>query len=103
MAANKTTTHISEEEIYKQATERVKEKKDFYGHFTTYAAVNIILVSIWAFGSDGGYPWFLWPLGCWGIFGIIPNFLKTFVFPGGTGWERGQIEREAQKMRRAGY
>ena len=93
---------ISEEDIYKRATERVKEKKDFYNHLATYVVVNIGLVLIWTFTNNGGYHWYLWPLGCWGIFGIVPHFVKTFIFPEGTGWEKNQIEKEADKIRKSG-
>ena len=96
------STQLSEEEIYKQASKRVEEKKGFFVHFIVYICVNIGLVLIWAFADGGGHPWFLWPLGGWGI-GILFHFLGVFVFSRSTGWERREIEKEAEKLRKGGH
>jgi len=94
------TTGMSEEEIYRQARKRVEEKKGFYTHFAVYIIVNIILVIIWA-ATGAGYPWFLFPLGGWGI-GILFHFLGVFVFSRQTDWERRAIEKEAERLRKGG-
>jgi hypothetical protein len=87
---------LSEEEIREEATKRVKAKKKFYGDFGAWAVVNTILVVIWAL-SGRGYPWFLWPLGIWGVF-VLSDFIRVFV------WERksdtSAIDREVEKLRR---
>ncbi|MFC2014631.1 2TM domain-containing protein [Chloroflexota bacterium] len=70
---------ISEEQIYEEAKKRVEEKKEFFNHLTAYIVVNIILVLIWAFVAGGGYPWFLWVLGGWGI-GILLHLQVVFGF-----------------------
>jgi len=93
-------TGMSEEEIYHQARKRVEEKKGFYIHFAVYIIVNIILVIIWA-ATGAGYPWFLFPLGGWGI-GILFHFLGVFVFSRQTDWERRAIEKEAERLRKGG-
>jgi len=94
---------LSEDEIYEEARRRVKAKRDFYGHFAAYVVVNIILVIVWAFSSPGGYPWFLWPLGMWGVF-VLWHFLDVFVLHTGIFFERrsdkGAIEKEADKIRK---
>ena len=90
---------ISEEELYREARKRVEEKKGFFIHFTVYIMVNILLVIIWAFPAGGGYPWFLWPLGGWGI-GILFHFLGVFVFSRPSNWERREIEKEVEKLRK---
>ena len=95
------STEMSEEEIYKQARKRVEEKKGFFVHLTVYICVNIGLVLIWAFAAGGGYPWFIWPLGGWGI-GILFHFLGVFVFSRPTDWERREIEKEAERLRKGG-
>jgi fatty acid desaturase len=94
------TTGMSEEEIYRQARKRVEEKKGFYVHFAVYIIVNIILVIIWA-ATGAGYPWFLFPLGGWGI-GILFHFLGVFVFSRQTDWERRAVEKEAERLRKSG-
>lgn len=88
---------ISEEKIYEEARLRVKEKKGFWGHFSAWAAINVMLIIIWALTDLGGYPWFLWPLGGWGVF-VLFNFLNVFVLPGKP--EKSAIEKEAEKLRK---
>ncbi len=70
-------TEISEEEIYKEAKRRVKKKRGFYVDLGAYVIVNTILIIVWSL-SDRGYPWFLWPLGTWGIF-LLWAFIDEFV------------------------
>jgi fatty acid desaturase len=88
---------MSEEEIYELAKKRVKEKKGFYSHLGSWAAVNAVLIIVWALTDFGGYPWFLWPLCIWGFF-VLLNFFQIFVFPGGD--DKTAIEKEAEKIRR---
>jgi len=95
------STKLSEEEIYQQAKKRVEEKKGFFTHLAVYIIVNIMLVLIWAFPSGGGYPWFIWPLGGWGI-GLLFHFLGVFVFSKRTSWEKREIEKEVEKLRKGG-
>ena len=93
------STQMSEQEIYQEAKKRVEEKKGVFIHFIVYILVNILLVIIWAFPAGGGYPWFLWPLGGWGI-GLIFHFLGVFVFSRNTNWDRRQIEKEVANIKR---
>ncbi|UCD09375.1 MAG: 2TM domain-containing protein [Dehalococcoidales bacterium] len=88
--------NMSEEEIYEQAKKRVQAKRGFYRHLFTYILVNIILVLVWAFPAGGGYPWFLWVIGGWGI-AIIINFVEVFLWPKGS--DQTAIEKEADKIR----
>ena len=91
------TNQASEEKIYEEAKLRVKAKKDFYGHFGAWAVVNIILVIVWALTDPGGYLWFLWPLGIWGVF-VLLHFLRVFVFERKS--DVGAIEKEAERIKR---
>ena len=88
---------LSEEEIYKEASKRVKAKKSFYSSLGAWAGVNAILIIIWALTDLGGYPWFLWPLGIWGIFVLI-QFFRVFVFERRS--DVGAVEKEAERIRR---
>ena len=90
--------NMSEKELYEAARKRVEEKKGFFNHLAVYIIVNAMLVLIWAFPSGGGYPWFLFPLGGWGI-GITFHFLGVFVFSSKSDWERRAVAREMEKMR----
>lgn len=91
------TRQMSEEEIYEEAQKRVEAKKGFYRHFVIYVVVNIMLVLIWAFPAGGGYPWFFWVMGGWGI-GVLFNFIEVFVWPKRR--DKGAIEKEAEKIRK---
>jgi len=90
------TKQMSEEQMYEEASRKVKEKKRFFSGLATYAAVNAVLVVIWAL-SGRGYPWFLWPLGIWGVF-VIGDALRIFVF--GKGSDDEAIKKEVEKMKR---
>ncbi|MFC2056750.1 2TM domain-containing protein [Chloroflexota bacterium] len=90
------TTGMSEEQIYERAKKIVEEKKGFYWNLAAYVVVNSMLVLIWAFAAGGGYPWFLWPLGGWGI-GLLLHFLGVFVLGGKS--DIAAIEKEAEKIR----
>lgn len=92
------STHMSEEELYREARKRVEEKKGFFIHFSVYICVNIMLVIIWAV-TGAGFPWFIFPLGGWGI-GVLFHFLGTFVFTRSSDWERREIEKEVEKLKR---
>ena len=90
---------LSEEQIYEEARKKVKAKRGFWGHFVFYAVVNVICFLVWAFTDLGGYPWFLWVLGPWGIVIILPHYLRVFVFEGGKS-EKRAIEQEAERIRK---
>ena len=86
----------SEEQIYEEASKKVREKKRFYRDLVTYLIVNAVLVVIWAL-SGRGYMWFLWPLGIWGVF-VLGHFLRIFVF--GKGSDDEAIKKEVEKMKK---
>ena len=91
------TSGMSEEQIYEEARKRVKAKRGFWGSLIFYTVVNIICFLVWALGG-GGYPWFLWVLGPWGLFIILPHYLRIFVFEGKS--QKRAIEQEAEKIRK---
>ena len=91
---------MSEEELYRLARKRVKGKKDFYIHFAVYFAVNVMLVIKWVV-TGGGFPWFVFPLVGWGI-GILFHFLSVFVFSRTGDWEKREIEKEVERLRKGG-
>ena len=92
------STPMSDKELYELAAKRVKDKKDFLVHLSVYIVVNIALIIIWAL-TGAGFPWFVFPLAGWGI-GVIFHFLGVFVFDRGTKWERREIEKEYQRLKR---
>ena len=92
---------LNDEEIYKLARERVNEKKGFYTHLAAYIVVNIMLILIWWF-TGHGFPWFIFPLGGWWI-GLLFHCLGVFVFSqhGTSDWERRQMEKEMEKIKKS--
>ncbi len=94
------TTQLSEQEMYELAKKRVKAKRDFYTHLVVYVVINAILVILWWAVTGAGYPWFLWALGGWGV-GLLFNFLGVFVLDKDTAWEKRQIEKEIEKMKKS--
>ena len=87
---------MTEDQIYEQAKKRVEARKAFFTHLAVYVVVNFMLVMIWAFASGGGYPWFIFPLGGWGI-GLLFHALGTFFFLQSS--DDAAIEKEAAKLR----
>ena len=91
-------TQMSDDEIYRLAAKRVKDKRGFWVHFSVYCVVNIFLVILWWTTTGGtGYPWFIWCLFGWGI-GIVFNALAVFVWSKPE-YDRAAIEKEAAKIR----
>jgi len=99
MEEAKRTMKMTEEQIYEEAKKRVEEKRGFYTHLVIYIVVNIMLVLIWWFtiGYDDGFPWFVFPLGGWGI-GLLFHFLGVFFFD--RKLSSAAIEKEAEKIRK---
>lgn len=88
---------MTEEEIYEAAKQKVEDKKGFRTHFIVYLCINAMLVIIWAITDFGGFPWFVFPLGGWGI-GIVFHFLSVYVFSKEE--DMKEIEKEAAKIRK---
>jgi len=86
----------TDDEIYEEAKKIVEEKKGFRTHFIVYLCVNALLVIIWAV-TGRGFPWFVFPLGGWGI-GVLFHFLNIYVFSRET--DTKEIEKEAEKIRK---
>ncbi len=91
-------TQTKDEEIYKEAKKRVELKKSFRIHFIVYLCVNAGLVIIWAF-TGRGLPWFVFPLGGWGI-GVLFHYLNAYVFPRRADTDAKEIEKEAEEIRK---
>ena len=88
---------ISEDQIYEEARRRVKARKDFYGHLTVWAIVNGILIIIWFIYSFGDTPWFLWPMGIWGVL-ILYKYVRVFVIKDKL--DSNAIEKEVEKIKK---
>jgi hypothetical protein len=90
-------------DAYKEAEKRVKAKMDFYWHLASYIVVNGFLIGIYLMTCWNGdawnwyYPWFIWPLGGWGV-GLMFNFLAVYVFPDNGVTRQKMVDSEMQRM-----
>ena len=78
-------------------------KKGFCRHLGLYLVVNALLIAVWAgTGAESDpVPWFVYPLAGWGIF-VLWSWLEAFVFVGETQWQRRQIQKEFERLKKAG-
>ena len=90
----------SDKELYEQAKKRVEEKKGFLNDLIAYIVVNTGLFFIWLM-TGAGYPWFIWPIFGWGI-GLVFHFLSVYVFIQQSGWEKREIEKEMERLKKDG-
>ena len=90
---------MTDDEIRKLATRRVRERRGFYAHLTAFILVNLMLVAIWYF-TGAGYFWPMWVMLFWGI-GLVFNAVSVFA-RGDIGSERTAIEKEIEKIKKSG-
>lgn len=84
---------FTEEALRKEATTRVRKRRDFGAHVVVYVVVNAMLIGIWAMTGQG-YFWPAWVLLGWGV-GLILNFWDVYVRKPVT---ETDIEREMRRM-----
>ena len=84
---------------YKAAKKKVKKKKEFYKHLTSFVIVNAFLIALNIFTSTAHY-WFVYPLLGWGV-GLASHYISVFGIPGSgpmdESWEEQEIEKELRK------
>ena len=92
-----------ENKVYELARKRVKKKKGFYGHFSSFIAVTIFffIMNVVTYDESGEW-WFFFPVLPWSI-GLIIHYFNVFGLPGTDimtkDWEEREIEREAKRIR----
>ncbi len=84
---------------YEIAQRRVKKKKEFYQHLTSFATVGAFLMAINAATSFGTW-WFYFPMLGWSI-GLIIHYFTVFGIPGlpkyDEEWEQRAIQQEVER------
>lgn len=88
-----------EEILYASAKEKVKLKKEFYGHLTSFLTINFVMFFVVLF-NGGGFNW-LMPAFFWSI-GLASHYIKAFGLPGvgafgSEEWERREVQKEVRK------
>ena len=88
-------TFQDQETLRKEATTRVRKRRDFGAHVVVYVVINAMLIGIWAMTGQG-YFWPAWVLLGWGV-GLILNFWDVYIRRPVT---EADVEREMQRMRK---
>ena len=88
-------------EAYRRAAKKVKAKKEFYNHFSTYLVMAVFFFLLNAVTAWGHW-WFYWPMLGWGI-GVLFHYIDAFGLPGVENvdepdWEEQAIQEELRKM-----
>ena len=81
---------------YKRAQKRVKQKKEFFQHLSSYIVMSLFFVILNMLTSPDTW-WFYWPMLGWGL-GLVMHYVTIFGFPGlpnsSKDWEQKQLEKE---------
>lgn len=90
----------NEEMVLIKAKKKVEELKKFYGHLTTYLAVNLFLMALNLL-TNSSFLWFLIPLFAWGI-GIVSQGMKVYDYNLflGKNWEDRKMQEWIDKEKR---
>ncbi len=56
---------------------QILRRRAFHVHVAVYAAVNLMLIGVWAL-VGGGFPWFLFPLMGWGV-GVVAHGATAYL------------------------
>ena len=85
---------------YKEAKKRVKAKKEFFEHLSTYLVMGGFFFFLNALTSFGNW-WFFWPMLGWGI-GVMFHYISVFGVPGvgqlDKEWEKRALEKELERL-----
>lgn len=74
---------------------QIRRRRLFWTHAAIWAAVNLMLVVIWAI-TWSGHPWFLYPLLGWGI-GLAAHAASVFLL---ADTDDIVLQREEQRLAR---
>ncbi|HET9729009.1 MAG TPA: 2TM domain-containing protein [Acidimicrobiia bacterium] len=85
---------IESDDLRKEATERVKKRRDLSAHLVVYVVVNSMFVGMWAI-TGAGYFWPAWILLGWAV-GLILNVWDVYFRRPIT---EHDIEAEMRKLR----
>ncbi len=82
-----------------RAVQRLKKRRDFYGHLLLYTLVNAFLVVIWAITDLHGFFWPVFPVVGWGII-VVLNAWDVFWRPEIT---EEDIQHEMKREQELGH
>lgn len=87
------------------AKKRVKEKKEFFEHLSSFLTMSGFFFLLNAITSFGQW-WFFWPILGWGI-AVILHYFSVFGIPGvghlDKNWEQQALKKELDKLSRESH
>lgn len=96
---------MKDEDIYKAANNKVKEKKGFFYHFIAFAFVIGMLYTLMYFENNGEILPVLIVALSWGI-GLAIHYFKAFgtehldILGINPNWEEEELEKEIERLER---
>jgi len=84
----------ADEDLRKQALERVKKRRDFWPHLLVYVMVNALVVVVWFMTGAEGFFWPIFLIAGWGI-GVVMHAWDAFFR---TGITEEDVDREVSRM-----
>lgn len=88
-----TTVETRNEQLRREAVERLEKRAAFWPHLTAYVLINVVLVGVWFLFADGGLFWPVFPMVGWGI-GVFFHARDTFRRP----VDEARIQREMDRL-----
>jgi hypothetical protein len=82
-----------DDDLRKQARERLQKRRDLGAHVVAYVVINATLIGIWAF-TGAGYFWPGWVLLGWGV-GLVFNVWDVYFRRPIT---EADVTREARRL-----
>ena len=86
------TIGTRDEDLRRQAVERLQKRSEFFNHVVAFVLGNALLVTIW-FLTGGEFFWPVFPLFGWGI-GLFFHGMDTFRRP----FSEERIRREMNRL-----
>ncbi len=91
---------MRQKDKYKRARQRVKAKKGFYGHLSSYISTGIFFFGLNML-TDPYEVWWYIPMLAWGV-GLGIHYCSVFGLPGtdilSKEWEDREMEKELRKV-----
>jgi hypothetical protein len=91
-------TSIDNGDLRAMAIKRLRDKRGLQAHLIAFSTVNLFLVALWYFTTDGGFFWPMFPIFGWGI-GVIFHVWDVY-WP--EAFSESQVEREMSRLRDRG-
>lgn len=90
---------LTQKEIQK-AQKKVKAKREFYQHLTSFIIINAFLFAINRLTTPN-YSWYIFPVLSWGV-GLAFHYVNVFGVPGydilDDDWESRELNKEVNKL-----